>query len=109
VSGAKRCPLPPRPKQLVTDLIALTIYWPLSRLVFLAEASCLPVGSFPLSYYRHCSLYTLRTDARNRFGTPLELRFSRAQIRAMCSGAGLVDLRFSSGAPYWCVVGNKPG
>ena len=56
---------------------------------------------------RHCSLYTLRTDARDRFGTPLEQRFSRAQIRAMCSAAGLVDLRFSPRAPYWCVVGTK--
>jgi len=29
--------LPPRPKQLLTDLIALTIYWPLARLASLAE------------------------------------------------------------------------
>jgi hypothetical protein len=69
----------------------------------------MPVGSFPLSYYRHCSSYTLRTDARDRFGTPLEQRFSRAQIRAMCSAAGLVDLCFSTRAPYWCVVGVKAG
>ena len=31
--------LPPRPKQLVTDLIALTVYWPLSRLASLAEVT----------------------------------------------------------------------
>ena len=99
--------LPPRPKQLVTDLIALTVDWPLSRLAPLADAAGLPVASFPLSYYRHCSLYTLRTDARDRFGTPLEQRFSRAQIRQMCTAAGLVDLRFSPRAPYWCVVGFK--
>ena len=97
----------PRPKQLVTDLIALTVYWPLSRLASLAKAAGLPVASFPLSYYQHCSIYTLRTDARDRFGTPLEQRFSRAQICAMCSAAGLVDLRFSPRAPYWCVVGVK--
>ena len=39
--------------------------------------------SFPLSYYRRCSPYTMRTDDTGRFGTPLEQRFSRAQIRAM--------------------------
>ncbi len=99
--------LPPRPKQFVTDLIALTVYWPLSRLASLAEAAGLPVASFPLSYYRHCSFYTLRTDARDRFGTPLEQRFNRAQIRTMCTAAGLVDLRFSTRAPFWCVVGVK--
>ena len=99
--------LPPRPKQFVTDLIALTVYWPLSRLASLAEVVGLPLGSFPLSYYRHCSFYTMRTDARDRFGTPLEQRFSRAQISQMCISAGLVDLRFSSHAPYWCVVGFK--
>ena len=97
--------LPPRPKQLVTDLIALTVYWPLARFAALVEAAGLPVASLPLSYYRRCSFYTLRTDARDRFGTPLEHRFSRAQIRQMCTDAGLVDLRFSLEAPFWCVVG----
>ncbi len=101
--------LPPRLKQLITDLIALTIYWPLARIAALAEALGLPVASFPLSYYRRCSFYTMRTDARDRFGTPLEQRFTRAQIRAMCTAAGLVDLRFSPRAPYWCVVGFKAG
>ena len=99
--------LPPRPKQLVTDLIALAIYWPLARLSAFAEVAGMPVGAFPLSYYRHCSFYTMRTDARDRFGTPLEQRFTRAQIRAMCTAAGLVDLRFSPRAPFWCVVGFK--
>jgi hypothetical protein len=99
--------LPPRPKQCVTDLIAVTIYWPLARLAGLAERLGLPVGALPLSYYRRCSFYTMRTDARDRFGTPLEQRFSRAQIRQMCTAAGLVDLHFSPRAPYWCVVGFK--
>lgn len=99
--------LPPRPKQLITDLIALAVYWPLARLAWLAEHMGLRVASFPLSYYRSCSFYTMRTDARDRFGTPLEQRFSRAQISQMCIAAGLVDLRFSSRAPYWCVVGFK--
>ena len=49
----------------------------------------------------------MRTDARDRFGTPLEQRFTRAQICKMCTDAGLVDLRFSPQAPYWCVVGFK--
>ncbi len=99
--------LPPRLKQLVTDLTALSVYRPLARLAAFAECLGLPVGSFPLSYYRRCSFYTMRTDARDRFGTPLEQRFTRTQIGAMCTAAGLVDLRFSPQAPYWCVLGYK--
>lgn len=49
----------------------------------------------------------MRTDARDRFGTPLEQRFTRVQIRSICTAAGLVDLRFLPRAPYWCVVGIK--
>lgn len=96
--------LPPRPKQLVTDLIALAVYWPLARL---AERLGLPVAAFLLSYYRSCSYYTMRTDARDRFGTPLEQCFTRAQIHQMCAAAGLLDLQFSSRASFWCVVGFK--
>jgi SAM-dependent methyltransferase len=99
--------LPPRIKQLVTDLIAILVYWPLARIAGLAESLGMGVEAFPLSYYRNCSFYTMRTDARDRFGTPLEKRFSRAQIRQMCTAAGLVDLRFSPKAPFWCVVGFK--
>lgn len=99
--------LPPRPKQLITDLIAFTVYWPLARFAAIAEAAGLRVTSFPLSYYRRCSLYTMRTDVRDRFGTPLEQRFTRDQIRQMCSAAGLVNLRFSQRERFWCAVGFK--
>jgi len=99
--------LPPRAKQLITDLIAIFIYWPLARLASLLESFNFPVDVLPLSYYRNCSFYTMRTDARDRFGTPLEKRFSRQQITTMCHAAGLTDLRFSTTAPFWCVVGFK--
>jgi len=49
----------------------------------------------------------MRTDARDRFGTPLEQRFTRKQIESMMQSAGLIDIKFSESAPYWCVVGLK--
>ena len=97
--------LPPRSKQLITDLIAIFIYWPLARLASFLESFNFPVDALPLSYYRSCSFYTMRTDARDRFGTPLEKRFSRAEISKMLHAAGLTNLRFSTIAPFWCVVG----
>lgn len=99
--------LSPGLKHKVTDAIALFIYWPLSRFSLLLENLKLPVYNIPLSYYRHHSLYTLRTDARDRFGTPLEQRFTQDMIKSMMHNAGLSDIQFSRSAPYWCVVGIK--
>ena len=101
------CTLPPRPKQFVTDLIALCVYLPAARVAAILDKLGISVSSLPLSYYRNCSYYTMRTDSRDRFGTPLEQRFTQAQIRQMCTNAGLVNLRFSDHAPFWCLVGFK--
>ena len=49
----------------------------------------------------------MRTDARDRFGTSLEKRFNRKQIEEIMYDAGLENIRFSEGVPYWCVVGIK--
>lgn len=110
VSDAGRrviCRLPGWAKHGMTDAIAATVYWPLARLAALLERVDLTVDGLPLAYYRHHSFYTLRTDARDRFGTPLERRFTREEIRRMMTDAGLVDIRFSRTAPYWCAVGRK--
>lgn len=99
--------LPSGLKQIITDSIALSIYWPLSRSSRILEMCGIPVENIPLSYYRHSSIYTLRTDSRDRFGTPLEQRFTLKEILTMCTKAGLTDLNYSNRRPYWCVVGFK--
>jgi len=83
------------------------VYLPLATLSRLMERLGMKVLSVPLSYYRNHSFYTMRTDARDRFGTPLEQRFTRKQITDMMESAGLVNVRFSDAAPYWCAVGVK--
>lgn len=99
--------LPARIKSLLTDALALLVYLPLARLARLAERLGLETRNFPLQFYRHASFYTMRTDSRDRFGTPLEQRFTRAEIAAMMQRAGCGDLVFSETEPYWCVVGIK--
>jgi ubiquinone/menaquinone biosynthesis C-methylase UbiE len=94
-------------KKVVTDLIAVTVYFPLATVAGLLERFGLNVESFPLSVYRHHSFYTMRTDALDRFGTRLEQRFTRAQISEMMTDAGLENIRFSDGFPFWCAVGFK--
>lgn len=101
------CKLPGNMKHACTDALAALAYWPLSRFSLVMEKVGLPFSGIPLSYYRHHSFYTMRTDARDRFGTPLEQRFSRAQIKAMMEAAGLENVTFSERAPYWCAVGVK--
>ena len=101
------CKLPSNLKHLVTDVLAALVYFPLARMSLLAERLGLEVTSIPLSYYRSHSFYTMRTDSRDRFGTPLEQRFTRKAIAAMLEASGLDDVRFSECAPYWCAVGIK--
>ena len=67
------------------------------------------VSGLPLAAYRNHSFYIMRNDALDRFGTPLEQRFSRAQIEEMMRAAGLEDVRFHDGVPFWCAVGSKVG
>jgi len=99
--------LPARLKSLVTDVIALTVYWPLARLSQLGERLGLNMRHLPLYGYRNFSFYTMRTDARDRFGTPLEQRFTREEIRQMMEQAGLVNIVIADSEPFWCAVGHK--
>lgn len=96
-----------RLKNLVTDVIATFVYVPLARAARLLEICGANVSSMPLASYRDKSFYTLRTDARDRFGTRLEQRFTREEIARMMQQAGLERIAFRDGTPYWCAVGFK--
>ncbi len=97
--------LTPAAKALVCDAIAAVIYWPLARGARILEGLNMDVFDLPLSEYRERSFYSMRTDARDRFGTPLEKRFRAAEIREMMAEARLTDVRLSASPPFWCAVG----
>ena len=99
--------MPSKSKNYITNILAAIVYFPLARLAFILEKSGINVDSIPLSYYRNHSFYTMCTDSRDRFGTPLEKRFSRKEIKIMMEEAGLKEIIFSKNAPYWCAVGIK--
>jgi SAM-dependent methyltransferase len=99
--------LPSKLKPIVTDMLAALVYWPLARLASFIERLGLSFAGLPLSFYRNTSFYTMRTDSRDRFGTPLEQRFTRAEIMSMMDSAGLSNIRFSEVEPYWVAVGFK--
>lgn len=100
-----RLPFPLR--KAVATTIAATVYWPLAAAARFAERLGRDVGAYPLSFYRNLSFYTMRTDALDRFGTRLEQRFTRSEISTMMTQAGLVDITFYDGEPYWVACGRK--
>jgi SAM-dependent methyltransferase len=103
--GISRAPPPVR--FALSQAIAGAVYWPLARLARGAERAGLDVRHVPLAAYRDRSFYVMRTDALDRFGTRLEQRFTQAEIAAMMERAGLANVRFSEGPPYWCATGTR--
>ena len=65
------------------------------------------VANFPLSAYRNCGLYTMRTDALDRFGTRLEQRFTDEDIRTLMIASGLEQIVFSNSEPFWVACGRR--
>jgi SAM-dependent methyltransferase len=94
-------------KLAVTSALAAGVYLPLARLAAVAERRGRNIDSFPLAYYRHRSFYTMRNDALDRFGTPLERRFTAPEVESMMQAAGLARIEFSPSPPHWCAVGLK--
>jgi ubiquinone/menaquinone biosynthesis C-methylase UbiE len=102
--------LPQAVKRVVCDVLAVAVYLPLVLLCRLLKRAGVPVRlrqKVPLFAYEERSFYVIRNDALDRFGTPLERRFSRRQIQSMMEEAGLQDVRFSEGLPFWHAVGRK--
>lgn len=94
-------------RNIVCDLLALSVYLPLARTAKVAARMGASVDHIPLSAYRDQSFYVMRTDALDRFGTRLEKRFRREEIRQMMAEAGLGEIQFHDGPPYWVAVGRK--
>ena len=101
--------LPGRIKRFVCDIIAVFVYWPLSRFAgLLAKLGMKKLSKkIPLEPYANKPFYNLRNDSLDRFGTKLEQRFLRSEIEAMMREAGLVDIRFGEDGAYWHAVGRK--
>ena len=91
----------------ICDIITIIVYYPLARTSMFFEKIGLNFKNFPLYFYRKLSFYTMRTDSRDRFGTPVEKRYSKKEINKMMIKAGLENISFKSSTPYWTVVGFK--
>lgn len=90
----------------ISQIIAALVYFPLARTALLLEKLGLKVKNFPLSQYRNNSFYVMRNDALDRFGTSLEKRFTKDEIRTMMEQSGLENIAFSE-TSFWTAVGYK--
>lgn len=90
-----------------SQILAIFIYYPFSRIARILEKIGFDVINFPLSSYRSYSFYTLRTDSLDRFGTQLEKRFTKHEISEMMKNSGLINISFNSQDPFWCAIGYK--
>ena len=94
-------------RYIFSQIIAVVVYFPLARTALYLGKLNLNVSNFPLSSYKNLSFYTMRTDALDRFGTRLEQRFTRDEIKNMMENAGLENIKFSNSKPFWVAVGHK--
>ena len=101
------CVLPFKIKLLVAKLIAIFIYFPIARFSLALEFLGMNVSNIPLSDYRKKTFYFMSTDSLDRFGTKLELRFTRTEILSMMKKCGLTSIEFSNSRPFWLAIGYK--
>lgn len=101
--------LPSKLKRLVCDILAVIVYLPLIWLSkFLSFLHFKKISEkIPLSPYKNKSIFIIRNDALDRFGTRLEQRFSKAEIEQMMKNSGLIDISISTGIPYYHAIGKK--
>jgi len=98
--------MPHAGRYLISQVIAAAVYFPLARTAKILERSGANVENLPLSQYRDNSFYTMRTDALDRFGTRLERRFTKAEMKEMMERSGLENITFSQ-TSFWTAVGYK--
>ena len=94
-------------KSIICDLIAILIYFPLSKISIIFDLFGFKVDNFPLSYYRNKSFYIMRNDSLDRFGTKYEKRYSKKEIINLFKKTGFKNIKISNHRPYWCAVGYK--
>ena len=99
--------MPYKLRYVSSQIISIIVYFPLARFALFLEKLNFNVSNFPLSSYKNLSFYTMRTDALDRFGTRLEQRFTRKEIKNMMQNAGLENIEFSNSKPFWVAVGYK--
>lgn len=101
--------LPKSIKHPVCDFLAIVLYMPwilFGRLCISVRLTRLS-KALPLSSYQNKTWFVIRGNALDRFGTPLEQRFSRRAVIEMMESAGLENIVVSDQIPFYHAIGRK--
>lgn len=95
-------------KKFWAEVLTLVAYWPLVTLArIVGWFSKAAAAKMPLSIYADKSWTVMRNDALDRFGTPLEKRYTKEDIHDMLQRAGFTEVIFSSNPPFWHCLATK--
>lgn len=94
--------LPGPLKRAVCEAIAVLAYAPLVALARAMKALGMKLWrKMPLAYYHNKSFHVMRNDALDRFGTPVEQRYTKQGIQELLEASGFGSVQFSDGPPFW--------
>lgn len=98
--------LPKRVMHWLSWPIAALLYWPAARLARVLDYLGYPGAALhvPFAHYRTYSFSFMVGDAFDRFATPIENRYSRAEIAAWLASYGRCAT-FSDRTPFWVALG----
>ena len=99
--------MPYKGRLFISNSLAVLVYFPLSFVgKYLHKINKLPLN-WPLKFYIGKPFYMMRNDSLDRFGTSIEKRFSRKEIKSLFVNSGFSDVVFSDTEPFWCACGIK--
>lgn len=101
--------LPHSQKAFISRIIAVTVYLPFARLSRIVSKFGFNASNIPLHHYAEMPFMMLENDALDRFGTSLEQRFNKIEIKEMLAKANfdLSTLVFSEIEPFWTFAVQK--
>ena len=101
--------LPHTLRMFIAKLIAFSVYLPLARFSRFRLKSRKDISNIPLHHYAEMPFIMLENDALDRFGTRLEKRFNKEDIKKMLEAANfdLNTLQFSEAEPFWTFTVRK--
>lgn len=94
--------LPSEFKFVACDILFISVYLPLilwaklMKFLKLADPSKIPLG-----YYADQPLFIARTDARDRFGTSVERRYTRHELMNLLTTSGFRSIEIGEGEPFY--------